>query len=80
MGVAGDELPDLPLPCLRRGVLVLAGEKIRAVDPRGGRVLAELQAGRGLLDVAVDSKLNVYALDDAGLLRTWKLATTLAVV
>lgn len=80
LGAAGDELPDLPPPSLRRGVLVLAGEKIRAVDPRGGRVLAELQAGRGLLDVRVDGKLNVYALDDAGVLKAWKLSTTLAVV
>lgn len=80
LGAAGDELADLPLPALRRGVLVLAGEKIRAVDPRGGRVLAELQSGRGLLDVAVDGRLNVYALDDAGVLKAWKLGTTLAVV
>lgn len=80
LGAAGDELADLPAPALRRGVLVVAGEKIRAVDPRGGRVLAELQAGRGLLDVAVDGRLNVYALDDAGVLKAWKLGTTLAVV
>jgi outer membrane protein assembly factor BamB len=80
LGAAGDELADLPLPALRRGVLVVAGEKIRAVDPRGGRVLAELQAGRGLLDVAIDGRLNVYALDDSGVLRAWKLGTTLAVV
>ncbi len=80
LGACGDELADLPLPLLRRGVLVLAGENIRAVDPRGGRVLAELQAGRGLLDVCVDGRLNVYALDDAGALKAWKLGTTLAVV
>ena len=80
LGTAGDELADLPPPSLRRGVLVLAGEKIRAVDPRGGRVLAQLQAGRGLLDIAVNGKLNVYALDDAGVLKAWKLSTTLAVV
>ncbi len=80
LGAAGDELADLPPPSLRRGVLVLAGEKIRAVDPRGGRVLAELQAGRGLLDVSVDGRLNVYALDDSGVLKAWKLGTTLAIV
>jgi hypothetical protein len=80
VGAAGDELADLPQPSLRRGVLVLAGEKIRAVDPRGGRVLAEMHAGRGLLDVRVDGRLNVYALDDAGVLKAWKLGTTLAVV
>lgn len=80
LGAAGDELADLPRPSLRRGVLVLAGEKIVAVDPRGGRVLAQLQAGRGLLDVAVDGRLNVYGLDDAGVLKAWKLSTTLAVV
>ncbi len=80
LGAAGDELVDLPRPSLRRGVLVLAGEKIRAVDPRGGRLLAELPAGRGLLDVAVDGKLNVYSLDDAGALKAWKLGATLGVV
>ena len=80
LGAAGDELADLPPSSLRRGVLVLAGEKIRAVDPRGGRVLAELHAGRGLLDVRVDGRLNVYALDDSGVLKAWKLRTTLAVV
>jgi hypothetical protein len=80
LGAAGDELADLPAPALRRGVLVLAGEKIRAVDPRGGRLLAELPAGRGLLDLRVDGKLSVYALDDGGVLRAWKLGTTLAVV
>jgi hypothetical protein len=80
VGAAGESL-GLPLsPAFARGVVVLPGEKVRAVDPRGGLLLAEVDAGAGLCDLKVDGRLNLYLLDDAGTLRAFKLATHLAVV
>jgi hypothetical protein len=61
-------------------VVLLPGELTRALEPRGGHVLAEVRTGIGLVDLAVDSRLNLYALDEDGTLTAYRLVTALAVV
>ena len=56
------------------------GERVRVVEPRGGRVLAEVEAGPGLVDLQADAKLNLYLLTDAGTLTCYRLASHFAVV
>ncbi|MBX5480421.1 MAG: PQQ-binding-like beta-propeller repeat protein [Myxococcaceae bacterium] len=80
IGSAGEELATAIPPCLSRGVLFIPGEVTRAVDPGGGRILAEVRTGIGLVDLAVDPRLNLYALDEDGSLRAFRLTTTLAIV
>jgi len=79
-GAAGEPLAARPPPAFARGVVLLPGETVRAVDPRGGQLLAEVAAGAGLCDLKVDGRLNLYLLDDACTLKAYRLATHLAVV
>jgi len=67
-------------PVLERGVLLVPGESLRAVDPRTGRVLAELPGGRGIRALAVGPGLEVARLDEAGDLTLHRLASHFAVV
>jgi outer membrane protein assembly factor BamB len=67
-------------PVLERGVLLVPGETLRAVDPRSGRVLAELPGGRGIRALAVGPGLEVARLDEAGDLTLHRLASHFAVV
>jgi outer membrane protein assembly factor BamB len=67
-------------PLLERGVLLVPGESLRAVDPRTGRVLAELPGGRGIRALAVGPGLEVARLDEAGDLTLHRLASHFAVV
>ena len=67
-------------PLLERGVLLVPGEALRAVDPRSGRVLAELPGGRGIRALAVGPGLEVARLDEAGDLTLHRLASHFAVV
>jgi outer membrane protein assembly factor BamB len=70
-----------PLPPQRsRGLLLLAGQAVRAVEPASGAVLGEIQAGPGLCDIAADARLNLYLLDEDGTLRAYQLSTHLSVV
>ncbi len=80
VGSAGEELPCSIAPQLKRQVLVLPGETVRAVDPKGGRVLAEVEAGLGLCDLKVDPRLNLYLLDEDGTLKAYRLSSHFAVV
>ncbi len=80
LGTAGNELPHAVAPAHARGVVVLAGEVVRAVDPRTGRTLAELKVGPALTALAADRALNLYLLMENGLLRSLKLAAQLSVV
>lgn len=80
LGTAGEPLLRTLRPVIARGVLVLPGDSIRAVEPRGGRVLAEVSAGGGLRQLAVDSHLSLYVADEEGHLRVYRLASHLAVV
>lgn len=61
-------------------MLVVPGPVTRLVQPSGGRVLAELETSGHLLDVAVDSRLNLYVLREPGTLEHWAPAATLAVL
>lgn len=80
LGAAGEELAARIAPCVARGVLVIPGEVTRAIDPRGGRELAQVRTGIGLVDLKVDARLNLYALDEDGSLRAFRLTTSLAVL
>lgn len=80
LGSAGDELHHPIAPALRRQVLVLPGPVTRLVDPRGGRVLAELETSGHLLDVAVDARLSLYVLREPGTLEHWSPSAALSVL
>jgi outer membrane protein assembly factor BamB len=80
LGAAGTPLVRAVSARWLRQVLLIPGERVRAVDVRGGRELAEIEAGPGLRDLAVDAHLNLYVLDDAGELKCYALASHLALV
>jgi hypothetical protein len=80
LGTAGAELPHAVAPSFARGVVILPGEAVRAVDPRSGRVLAEMKVGPALTALAADRALNLFLLMENGLLRSLKLAAQLSVV
>ena len=80
LGSSGDELIAPLSPLLRRKTLVLPGPLTRLVDPRSGRVLAELPTGARVLDLAADARLNLYVLREPGTLETFAAASTLSVV
>ena len=61
-------------------MLLVPGSQVRAVDARGGQVLATVASGHGLVGLQVDAALDLYLLDEAGGLSAWRLATHLAVV
>src|SRR5215472_3544702 len=67
-------------PALARGVIIIPGEVVRAVDVHSGAVLAELPAGIGLCDLKADSKLSLFLLDEDGTLQAHRLASHFAVV
>ena len=80
LGSSGDEL-NRPIPLsLRRRTLVVPGPVTRLVQPRGGRVLAELGTGPRMLDLATDAKLTIYVLREPGTLETFVPGAALAVV
>ena len=65
---------------MRRRTLVVPGPVTRLVQPRGGRVLAELATGPRMLDLATDAKLTIYVLREPGTLETFVPGAALAVV
>jgi len=67
-------------PQRSRGLVLLPGATVRAVNPQSGEVVGEVDAGAGLVDLAVDGRLNLYLLDDDGALRAFRLGTHLSVV
>ena len=80
IGSAGEPQPSPLSPILRRGVLVLPGHTVRAVDPTGGRVLAELSTDAPLVDFAVSDALDLYLLDEEGVLVAHRLVSHLALL
>ncbi|HVG58597.1 MAG TPA: PQQ-binding-like beta-propeller repeat protein [Hyalangium sp.] len=80
VGAVGEPLPRALPARLSRGVVLVPGEQVRAVEPRGGQVLAEVRAGAGLVALQADSKLGLYLLDDAGTLTSYELSSHFAVV
>ena len=67
-------------PVLARGVAVIPGDIVRAVDVHSGELLAEVRAGIGLCDLQADSKLNLYLLDEDGTLSAHQLASHFAII
>jgi outer membrane protein assembly factor BamB len=80
VGSAGAELPARIPACHIRGVALVPGEMTRALEPRGGHVLAEVRTGMGLVALAVDARLNLYALDEDGTLSAYRLGAALSLV
>ncbi|MGE6758815.1 PQQ-binding-like beta-propeller repeat protein [Corallococcus interemptor] len=80
VGAAGEPLITALPARTARDVTLIAGEVVRAVDPRGGQVLAEVRAGVGLVALQADVRLNLYFLDDAGTLSAYRLGSHFAVV
>jgi outer membrane protein assembly factor BamB len=80
VGAAGEQLSKALQPIISRGVVLVPGERVRAVDPDSGDVLAEVRAGAGLMALQVDSQLNLYFLDELGTLSAYRLVSHFAVV
>ncbi|WP_426752537.1 PQQ-binding-like beta-propeller repeat protein [Myxococcus sp. Y35] len=80
VGAAGEPLISALPAHTARDVTLVPGERVRAVDPRGGQVLAEVQAGVGLVALQADVRLNLFFLDDAGTLSAYRLGSHFAVV
>jgi outer membrane protein assembly factor BamB len=80
VGAAGEQLSKALLPVISRGVVLVPGERVRAVDPDSGNVLAEVRAGAGLTALQADAQLNLYFLDELGTLSAYKLTSHFAVV
>lgn len=80
LGSSGDELITPLAPLLRRKTLVLPGPLTRLVDPRSGRVLAELPTGARVLALAADARLNLYVLREPGTLELFSPIASLALV
>ncbi len=78
-GLSGELLWPCP-PAFARGVAIIPGEAVRAVDVESGEILAELRSGIGLCDLKTDSKLNLFLLDEDGTLQAHRLASHFAVV
>lgn len=80
LGSAGDQLSNPIAPVMRRQIVVVPGPTLRLVDPRGGRILSQLETGARVVDVAVDQKLTIYVLKEPGVLEAWRPAAVLALV
>ncbi len=80
LGAAGEPIACVLSPVMARGIILLPGERVRAVDPKSGQVLGEIPADPGLCDLKVDNKLNLYLLDEHGSLRAYRLSTHFTVV
>jgi hypothetical protein len=86
---SGAQLPSAALaalgvasvrPALEHGVVLAAGARVRALDARQGRVLAELPGGVGVRAMVVSPRLDVALLDESGDLAIHRLASHFAVV
>jgi len=80
VGAAGEQLTRALRPIVSRGVVLVPGERVRAVDPARGDVLAEVRAGVGLMSMQADSRLNLYFLDELGTLSAYRLGSHFTVV
>ncbi|MBX7100945.1 MAG: PQQ-like beta-propeller repeat protein [Myxococcaceae bacterium] len=79
-GGDGPELERVLPAQVRRGVVLVPGPKVRAIDPRSGRELAAVALDAPLIDWSVDARLNLLLLEGSGRLRSLSLGGTLAVV
>jgi hypothetical protein len=67
-------------PILRRDVLLIPGETVRALDPKNGATLAEVRVGQGVASLVVDAQLTIYTLTEGKVLSAHRLATSLAII
>lgn len=70
---------DVPA-VISRGVAIIAGPVVRAVDVTTGEVLAEVKSDPGLCDLKVDRSLGLFLLYEDGTLAAYELTTHLAVI
>jgi outer membrane protein assembly factor BamB len=80
LGGSADQLSRPVAPLLRRGVLVVTGPTVRLVDPTVGRLLAQIETGPHLGDVAVDARFTLYALREPGVLEAFEPGAVLSLV
>ena len=80
VGAVGEPLAQALPARVSRGVVILPGEQVRAVEPKGGQVLGEVAAGAGLSAIQTDSRLGLYLLDEAGTLSAYQLMSHFTVV
>jgi hypothetical protein len=80
LGDAGERLAWTLAPQRCRGVLIVPGVTVRALQPSSGEVLGEAEGGPGLCDVVADARFNLYLLDDQGTLRAFRPGTHLSVL
>lgn len=80
VGAVGEPLSSALPARASRGVVIIPGEQVRAVDPKGGQVLAQVHAGAGLVALQADARLGLYFLDDAGTLSAYRLTSHFTVV
>jgi outer membrane protein assembly factor BamB len=80
VGAVGEPLARALPARVSRGVVLVPGEQVRAVELRGGQVLAEVRAGAGLVGLQVDAQLGLYFLDEAGTLTAYQLTSHFTVV
>lgn len=76
----GEELACAVPSVVGRGIVVVPGPMVRAVDARTGQLLAEVKANPSLCDLQIDRALGLYLLDEDGTLTAYKLSTHLAVM
>lgn len=67
-------------PILMRNVLFLPGACLRALDAESGRVLSSIELDHQIQDLKVDARLNVYTLNETGLLQAFRRKTHLSIV
>ena len=79
-GGEGAELSRVLPPQLRRGVALIPGPEVRAVELTSGRVLASLALDGSLIDWAVDARLGLHLLESTGRLRSLSLSGAVSVV
>jgi outer membrane protein assembly factor BamB len=79
LGTAGEGLAAAVPPQVRRGVAFVPGPLVRAVDPAGGRLLAEVEAEAPVRALAVDARLTLFLLDEEGTLSAHRLVSHLGV-
>lgn len=61
-------------------LLLPVGDTVRAIAPATGRVIAELALPATATGFEVDAKLNLYVIDERGVLTAYRLGTQLSVV
>jgi hypothetical protein len=67
-------------PRAARGVVFLPGDPLRVMDAKTGHLLSELRGGPALVALETDRQLNVYALDEGGTFKAFRLQSHFSVL